>query len=141
MKNLLFSIFIQFLIAGLCNVSHADEIILICNKDNPENSIDSEWIRNVYVGNITKWGNNDKITITIMKDKSLHKTFLKQYVKRSPSQFKAVWKTKLFTGKAKMPTEIKTAGEMIDFIVNNEGAIGYVRSDTNTDKVKTLFGK
>lgn len=118
----------------------AEEILVIGNQNVPETSVNKEWIKNVYVGNITKWSNNEPIIIVIMDDKRIHKSFLIEYIKRTPSQFNAVWRYKMYTGANKLPKMIKTEEEVLDFVANNQGAIGYIASEVSTAKVKVIHG-
>lgn len=119
----------------------AEDIVIISNTDVPESSVDSNWVKNVYLGNITKWSNNEPIIISILKDKTTHKDFLKEYIHRHPSQFTAFWKNMVFTGRGKMPKEMSSNDEMVNFVANTKGAIGYISSGTKSDKVKIISKK
>ena len=119
----------------------AGEIVIIGNKDIPESSVDKSWVKNAYLGNITKWKNNEPIILTIMKDESLHQDFLKAYIKRHPSQFTAFWKNIVFTGRGKMPRKMSSNEEMLNYVANTRGAIGYLSSGAASDKVKVISNK
>ncbi len=116
----------------------AQDIIVIGNKSVPESSVDNEWVKNVYLGNITKWNNNDPIVLSVINDKDIHSKFLKKYLNRKPSQFKAIWRNMMFTGKGKMPKTLDSKQEMLDFVANNKGAVGYIVSDAKTERIKII---
>ncbi len=116
----------------------AGEIIIIANPDVPTNVLYKKDIKKIFLGKMGKWQNNDKIIPVVLKDESMHKLFLKEYIKRTPSQFKMVWKRAMFTGKGKPPKKFKTEKDMIEYIAKTKGAIGYVTSGTSIDKVKSI---
>ena len=44
----------------------------------------------------------------------------------------------LFTGKGKEPKRFKTGEELINYVKNNAGYIGYVSSSVNTDGINVI---
>jgi hypothetical protein len=66
--------------------------------------------------------------------------FLKDYVRKTPFQFKNYWKKQVFTGKGRMPKAFKQIEDEINFIANTEGAISFALLDdvTGHDTVKII---
>ncbi len=122
----------------MCPNVLAQNIIVIGNQSVPEASVDNEWVKNVYLGNITKWSNNDPIVLSVINDNDIHSKFLKKYLNRKPSQFTAIWRNMMFTGKGKMPKTLDSKQEMLDFVANNKGAVGYIVSGVNTETIKII---
>lgn len=107
----------------------AGEIMIIANPSVPAESIDPESIKNIFLGKIAKWENNERVTIVVSKNSEVHKKFLDQYIKRTRSQFSNVWRQNLFTGKGKQPVKVNSMEKLVDYVSNTKGAIGYISSD------------
>ena len=98
---------------------------------NPEvkDTLDKEEIKQIFLGKKTQWKDNSGITFVLFDNDELLTVFLKTYIGKSPEQFKNFWKKQVFTGKGKMPKAIGTPTELIKFLAETRGAIGFMRSE------------
>lgn len=120
----------------------AEEILLVCNKSVPVESLDKKQVRAIFLGKEIEWENKDKIVITILKIKKLHKIFLDKYVGMTPSKYRTYWKQMVFTGKrSSTPEVLETEEQLIEYVAKTDGAIGYVSSNVNTDTVRVISDK
>ncbi len=119
---------------------HAEELRFICNKDVTEKVLSTELIKNIFLGNIVKWSDGKNITFVVnYKEKEIHSILVRNYTNKAPSQFKNYWKRKMFAGEGSMPKNFKTQDDVIKFISQTSGAIGYIgKSTTVTANVKTI---
>ncbi len=125
------------LLFAFSNTASADVIIII-NNNSPDNNLSKNDIKKIYSGHMTKWSNNDTIILTVLPKAEFHKKFLREFVKKTPSQFNATWKKMVFTGKGRPPKSFKTIEAMVNYVAETDGAIGYVIADVNPDKVKII---
>lgn len=136
MKQLLFTIRCVFVGAGLlfllCTAAAAEDTMVILNKSVPDTGISKGDVSKIYLGDQLKWSDNSTIKVAVLKKSKIHKQFLKEYVGRSGSQFKMTWKKLTFTGKGKSPDKMSTVEDMIDFVAQTDGAIGYIPSDSGS---------
>ncbi len=123
------------------NPVSAEDVVIIINSDVPDTALSKEDVKKIYSGHKTKWSNNDSIVLTVIQKSELHKAFLKEFVKKTPSQFKMNWKHLMFSGKGKIPKTFNTIEQMVDYVAKNEGAIGYVAASSPTDSVKVIKAK
>ncbi len=132
-------VFILLLLAlfALANIVQAD-VLFITNKNVGEKNISSKDIKQIFLGKKKKWPDNTKIHFVISNEENLHGAFVKTFIKRSPKQFKAYWKNMVFSGKGKPPKSFKTTEELIEYVANTEGAIGYIDSGTTVVNVNTV---
>lgn len=130
--------FIACALFAFSNTASAEDIVIIINNNVPDKAIKKEDVQKIYSGHKTKWSNNDSILLTVLPKSELHEKFLKSYVRKSPSQFKMTWKKMVFTGKGKTPQNFETIEELIDYVAKNDGAIGYVTTDSSADNVKVI---
>jgi ABC-type phosphate transport system substrate-binding protein len=133
------SIIIIFLLIFCYTPFAADSgITIIVNKEVRSETLSKNDIKGIFLGNKKTWDNNLVIVPVLSKTESIHKIFLKQFIKRSARQFKNVWKKNLFLGKAKMPKSFSDEKQLIKFISETSGAIGYITSDFQTDEIKVI---
>lgn len=117
----------------------AGEVLIIANPSVPADKLDSDEIKNIFLGKTAKWGNNDMVTVVVSKDSEVHISFLKKYIKRTENQFNNVWRQNLFTGKGKQPVKVESIEELVDYVSKTKGAIGYISSDVKTSgEIKVL---
>ncbi len=117
--------------------SAADGIVIITHKDVAESAISKSDLKNIYLGKKSKLGGK-KVTIITLKSGDTHKSFLKQYVSKTESQFKKYWKKQVFTGKGKTPKSFKKESDLVAHVAKTKGAIGYISSSSSNDSVKVL---
>ena len=123
------------LIAG---AAYAD-VVIIANKNVQETSLSPDVLQEIFLGKRVQWKDNSKISFVLIKNEELHEVFLKTYIKKSSSQFKSYWKNMVFTGQGSTPTSFETPKEIIDYVSNTPGAVGYIESgDAKGTNIKTI---
>lgn len=126
-------------IFGFNAVAWADEIVVIANKDVPTEHLTAEAIKKIFLGDTINWEANEGIVVVLLRDETVHKAFIKQYIKRTPTQFENVWRRNLFTGKGARSVRINNMDDLIQFVATTKGAIGYIPADANLpDDVKKI---
>lgn len=134
------AIFAFILLTALLSpvLSLADGAVIIANKDVPSSALSSDDVKQIFLGNKTAWDNGDKIVFVVQDRTKTADVFLKTYVKKSSSQYDNFWKKQVFTGKGKAPQSFSSDQELVEFVANTPGAIGYISSDANSTNVKTI---
>jgi len=117
------------------------ETVIICNPGVQKTEIPQKVLQKVFLGKTTKWDDNSKINIVVLKDKDQHKLFLKSYIHRTSSQWKSHWKKMVFTGKGIKPRQFDDTGAYLEYISSTPGAVGYIDSGLANDTVKILTVK
>jgi ABC-type phosphate transport system substrate-binding protein len=121
-------------------VSRAGDVFIIANKEVPDDSLTRNDIKGIFLGEKVLWNNQQKITFVILKTKA-HEDFLEKYIGNTPAQYRNYWKKMVFTGKSKSPRAFDTAEEIIEYVANTGGAVGYIPSEAYHDKVKIISEK
>lgn len=136
---------LKVIISGLITVmlvipgmAIAGDIIVIGNKSVAESKLAKSDIKKIYLGTKTTWSDKKKIVFVTQDNTSVSEPFLKTYVKKSVSQFSSYWKSKVFTGQGTPPKSFASDEELVQFVAQTEGAIGYVSSNEGLDNVKIL---
>ena len=116
----------------------AADMVIIANKNVPDDSLTKEDIKQIFLGKKKKWKDNSPITVVLAKTGEAHTELLTKYIDRTPSQFNNVWKRLVFTGEAIYPTSFSNDSKVIDFVSSRKGAIGYVISNHPPNNIKII---
>ena len=119
-------------------LSLAADVAIIANNSVGDTSLTKDAIKDIYVGKQAKWADGSKIQLSAQKDSDTHESFTKDYVGKSPSQFRMYWKKMVFTGKGKAPEAFESDADIAKYVAETEGAIGYILSGAAVSGVKTI---
>ena len=113
------------------------QVLIIANKSVPQESIDKKDVQKIFLGKMVKWPDNSSIYFGTCKTDA-HQEFLKLYLHRSSSQFRNYWRKMVFTGKGRKPKAFQSDEELVRFVSETKGAIGYVSAEAELKNVKTI---
>ncbi|NQT24971.1 hypothetical protein HQ585_06435 [candidate division KSB1 bacterium] len=137
MKKIILSLIVLFLLSN--NLVAADgNVVVIANNSVSVSSINSATLKLIFLGKKNSWSDGSKIVPVTLKSGNTHEAFLGAYVQKSSSQFSSFWKQAIFTGEGTPPRSFKSAAELVAFVKNTSGAVGYVPAGTSTTGVKKL---
>lgn len=124
-------IFMVPLLIGIPCVN-AEEVHIICNKDVPVDELSRDEVKKIFLGLTTEWNSQlgAKFILRI-KNSPLHKQFLKKYIRKSAAQYSMYWKKRLFMGAGAAPKSLKSEADLIEYVANTKGAIGYASQASN----------
>lgn len=117
------------------------KVVLVVNKDVPFNQMPKMVVKGVFTGEIKSLKGMEELIVCLQEDKKAHEEFLQQYLEMTPSQFEQAWQRLIFTGKAMEPETLSDAAEVIEFVQENPGAIGYIPLEALNDNVKAILVK
>jgi len=104
------------------------DVLIIANPGTELSSLKKKDIKDIFTGKRTRWNGSGKITIAILENLDVHKEFLWEFVRKTPSQFRNYWRRKVFTGEGMLPKSFGSEAELIDFVAGTKGAVGYISS-------------
>lgn len=113
----------------------ANEYLIVVNKDAGINSLTKAELRQIYSGEKTAWENGTDITlVNFVAGSEMEIKFTKDVLGMSSDQAKKHYLKKVFAGVlSSAPEEGKDAKSVISLIKENEGAIGYVPTGSNSE--------
>lgn len=121
----------------LCSISTYAEIAVIVNTSNTSN-IDIEAIKKIYLGKSKSFDTGSKVNPVNQDGTSITNEFNDKVIGKSSNQLNAYWSKLVFTGKGTPPEKLSSDEAVIDFVIANSDAIGYIDSAKVTDKVKVI---
>lgn len=105
---------------------------VIVNSSNSVSQLSKATLRNIYLGNTSNWENSKQIIITdYVASNELRNSFSETYLNLSPKRVSMIWIKVSLSGKTVPPKVFHTEEEIIKYVAENDGAIGYIASSTN----------
>ena len=114
------------------------DIVIIAHQDVPEITVTKKDLQEIFLGKRVQWKDNTAIHPVTVKDQKHHSVFLKQYVNKSSAKWNAHWKRMVFTGNGTPPKQFATQQELLDYVANTAGAIGYVDNGPSVENVTII---
>ena len=112
---------------------------VVVNKNNPVTSLSKNQLKKIYTKKMTKWDDDKKIKpLDLLKNSDVRSSFSSNVLKKSVSAMRAYWQRQIFSGKGVPPPEKKSDTDVIEYVKNNPGAIGYVSAGANISGVKKI---
>lgn len=116
----------------------AGDVIFIGNNQNPESRLSKQEVQYIFLGQKREWSDSSKVVFAVQNSGAAHDSFLERFIGKNSFQFTNYWKKQVFTGKGSPPRSFQNDKEMIKFVSENKGAIGYVSSGAKLENVKTI---
>jgi ABC-type phosphate transport system substrate-binding protein len=116
----------------------ASDVVIVGNKNLSTETISKETLQRIFLGQQTDWEDGTKIKFAILKTDQNDDIFLREYLYYTSTRFVRHWRSQVFSGKGEMPPNLKSDEEMLKFIQDDKGAIGFVTAGTDTSAVKVL---
>lgn len=135
MKHFLSALILSALI---CGSLQAGEPVLVVNQGVEVSSLNPKAVRYIFLGKKTSWDGEGRIVPAALNGGDVHKTFLRTYMKKTPSQFTTHWKRMTFTGKAEEIRTFSSEAALLDFVAKTPGAVGYISNSRDADGAKKV---
>jgi hypothetical protein len=125
--------------AALLFSAHAKaQAIVIANSSVKSADVSKGDLRDVFTGAASSLKDGSHVTPILLKQGAAHDEFLSTYIGKSDTAFRASWRSLVFSGQATMPKSLDSEAAVVDYVVHNAGAIGYVGKATPHEGVKVL---
>jgi ABC-type phosphate transport system substrate-binding protein len=137
MKKLLLSSVFAFAASALSAGAGA-QVIVIANPSVKASEVSKDELRDVFTGNASAVIDGSKVVPILLKDGPPHEQFLKAYIGKGDTAYKAGWRSLVFSGQASMPKSVDGDAAMVAFVAHTPGTIGYIDKATPHEGVKVL---
>lgn len=129
--------------AGLDAQSRAaadDALAIVVNRSNPVENLSLSELRKIFLGEQTHWSNGRRITVVMLEPgNSERQAVLVQIYKMGEKDFNNYFLHGMFTGEIHAaPKALPSSAEVLKFVLNVPGAIGYVKAPDVNDSVKVV---
>lgn len=132
------SVLIQLLVFAELVQAEGKGIIIVASPSISYSQISASDLRRVYLGKMKKWPNGMRIKVAQIKQGVLAESFSEQVMKKPLKKYKLYWKRVVAAGTGIPPRSFKTQHEILEYVRNTEGAMGYVSSSGDTEGLVIL---
>jgi hypothetical protein len=123
---------------GCSSLARAQDVVLVANKDVQISAIRDADLRAIFTGEKTRFADGSHAVPVTLKGGPAHEVFLRNHVRESPDEFRALWRKAVFTGQGAMPKVCDSEAALIEYVAVTPGAVGYVSRVPPEANVKDL---
>jgi ABC-type phosphate transport system substrate-binding protein len=114
------------------------QVIVIANPNVKATEIGKDSVRDIFTGAATSLSDGTRVVPILLKGGTEHEEFLKVFVGKSDTAFRATWRSLVFSAQASMPKSMDNDAAVVEFVTRNNGAIAYISKSTPHEGVKVL---
>ncbi len=112
---------------------------VIANAENPVTSLSKKQVSRILLKKVRKWDTGQSVeAVDLAGSLEVREVFTKEIHGRSVNAIKRYWQGEIFKGKGVPPPEFASESEVVQFVSERAGGIGYVSSDAALKGVKVL---
>jgi ABC-type phosphate transport system substrate-binding protein len=118
----------------------ADSLGIVLNRSNPVENLSFAELRKIFLGEQSHWSNGRRITVVMLEPgKQERQAVLAQIYRMDDKEFDKHFSPGQQAGEVHAaPKILATSSEVLKFVSNVPGAIGYVRVTEADDSVKVV---
>jgi hypothetical protein len=118
----------------------ADSLGIVVNRSNPVENLSFAELRKIFLGEQSHWSNGRRITVVMLEPgKQERQAVLAQIYRMDDKDFNKHFTQGTSTGEVHTtPKILANSSEVLKFVFNVPGAIGYVRVTEADDSVKVV---
>ncbi len=127
--------------SGLLSAQDEDSFQVIVHQDNPTDSMTRAEVSRLLLKKMSRWSFGDKPPahpVDQAQGTSIRDDFSQVIHKRSSSAVRSYWQQRIFSGRGVPPPEASSDEEVVEFVKDDLGGIGYVARGTSLDGVKSI---
>ncbi|MBN2384697.1 substrate-binding domain-containing protein [bacterium] len=133
-KGLILIIVVVVLVQFMSVMVRAEQgFMIIVHASNAVTELTRDDIAKLFLKKIKQW-ETDKSSIQVVdlvQDHSVRNRFSESILNRKVPAVKAYWQKQIFSGRNVPPPEYKSEKEILVYVHENEGAIGYISRSTS----------
>ena len=117
-----------------------DCLAIVVNRSNPVESLSFTELRKIFLGDQNHWSNGRRVTVLMLEPGKVERQVaLTQIYQMDEKDFNKYFLHSMFTGEVHTaPKALATSSEVLKFVFNVPGAIGYLKASDVDDSVKIV---
>jgi ABC-type phosphate transport system substrate-binding protein len=125
--------------AGISVAQSSPDFKIIVHTENPVDRISKEHASRLFLKKDPCWiDGTDAVPVDQLTDSPVRVSFSKEIIGKNASSVARYWQMLVFSGRGTPPPTRASDEEVIEFVKEHPGAIGYVASACSADGVKVV---
>lgn len=117
----------------------AQEYKVIVNAANPISALSKDRVSKLFLKKLTRWEDDKSVLpVNLPPESPVRQKFSLEIHGKNIAAIKSYWQQRIFSGQGVPPPEKVTEKEVVNYVQENPGAIGYVSETALVDKIKVL---
>lgn len=130
--------FLFFLIFGIFQL-YSQDFKVIVNQNNPINKLKRDKISDLFLKKTDVFPDGMKaMPVDLLPNNPIRIEFSDKIHKRRVKAVESFWQQQIFTGQGVPPPVKNTEEEIIEYVMNNPGAIGYISISISSPGIKEI---
>lgn len=113
-------------------------MVVVANSSVSVAAIPPDDLREIFLGAKYSLSNGAKVTPVLLKGGPVHDLFLKSYLGKTAEGFRTWWLQIVFTGQGLLPKTFVSEADLVDYVSQTRGAIGYATRANVRGNVKCI---
>lgn len=110
----------------------ASPYVIIVHPGNRQDVLRKTFIADAFLKKITRWSNGTSIRpADLSYSSAARRAFSRFVLNRSAGAVRAYWQQRIFAGLDVPPPHFDRDDDIVRYVLNNEGAIGYATASTD----------
>jgi ABC-type phosphate transport system substrate-binding protein len=123
----------------LASTAHGSGFKIIVNKANRASALSKSEIADLLMKKTLQWSDGTPVLpVDQAVTAKVRADFTARILDKTPQAIKSYWRQQIFSGRGTPPVEHPGDAEVLLFVRNNRGAIGYVSESAPTDGVNVV---
>jgi ABC-type phosphate transport system substrate-binding protein len=112
---------------------------VIVNNANGSSSVAKKELSQLFMKKTPKWSDGTPVVAVDQTEKSsVREKFTQEVHGKSVAAVKSYWQQQIFSGREVPPVEKSSDAQVVAFVKQNAGAVGYVSESADTAGVKVI---
>jgi ABC-type phosphate transport system substrate-binding protein len=112
---------------------------VIVHPNNPINSASEDLLTDIFLKRRKEWQDGEAARpVDQKRDSETRKKFSSSVLHRSVAAVKSYWQQLIFAGRELPPPELESDEAVVQYVVNNRGAVGYVSGSCALGRAKAI---
>ncbi len=120
-------------------LASAADLVVVVNPANHVTSLSRQQVQRLFLKQATVWPDGEGVKpVDLPKASPLRAAFATEFLGRSLATLDQFWTHSIYSGRAVPPTERRSERDVVEYVRENPGAIGYVSPGASLDGVKKV---
>jgi hypothetical protein len=125
--------------AGARNNEAPPDFRVVVHPTNPESFASRQVVSDVFLKKVSRWPNGEQIRpVDLTLGSPVRETFSQSVLRRSAAAVRSYWQQRIFTGRGVPPPEVSSDADVLRYVREHAGGIGYVSAAADSTTVKVL---
>jgi len=131
---------IVLLMLSIASVQAVEPLAVVVNKANPVDKLTRSELIDLFMGKYVAFPDDSKaMPVELKGEHDIKVNFYRKLVDMPLSRVNAYWSRLRFTGRKRVAVFQSNEAELIDYIIANKQAIGYVPQSLITEDLKVVY--